>query len=327
MITVTNHSRYLSSPLDSARNTQGVMKKRRLGATDLAPGEIGIGTSALSAVGMAAVPDAELRYTLGVALDMQASLIDVACTGGEDRALRQLGFAMRDRRRQVLVCLRVAGDPAELRIHAEAALRILDTDHVDLLLWDHPAFARLRGRDAAWTALAALKKEGKARALGVSLDRPEELRAAMEQSPVEVLQFPLSVVDQSNIPVLDAAQGKGLGLIATKPLDSGWLSGRFGAHHVFMDSRRRWSHGDKARRAAFQKSFESLALKSGTAAAQAALQFALSFPQIGCVVAGVSAWQQLVGNVDASWGSLDPSVVARLRSLWADGFQERPVAP
>lgn len=325
MSTVTNHSRYLSSHLDSERQTYPVMKKRRLGDTGIIVGEIGMGSAALQAGGMAGLPDAELRYTLSAALDMQASLIDVAASGGEDRPLRQLGFAMQQRRHQAQICLRVAGTVSEIRKRTETALRQLDSDHVDVLLWDHPAFKSLGGQAAAWSLLAALKKEGKTRSIGASLDRPEELRAAMEQSPVEVLQFPLNAFEQSNLAVLDAAAEKGLGLIVVKALDSGWLSGRFGAMHLFMDERRRWSMEDKSRRAEYQKAFEVIVSKSGTTSAQAALQFVLSFPQVSCAVVGVSAWQQVVGNVDAASGTMDEAVVRQLRGLWAQALAARPL--
>jgi hypothetical protein len=43
-------------------------------------------------------------------------------------------------------------------------------------------------------------------------------------------------------------------------------------------------------------------------------------------VAGVSAWQQVVGNVDAASGGLDPAVVLQLRGLWAQNLEARPVA-
>jgi aryl-alcohol dehydrogenase-like predicted oxidoreductase len=325
MSTVTNHSRYLSSHLDADRQTYPVMRKRRLGNTGIAVGEIGVGTAALQAGGMSGLPDAELRYTLSAALDMQASLIDVASTGGEDRPLRQFGFAMQRRRHQAQVCLRVAGGPAEVRKRTETALRALDTDHVDVLLWDHPAFKALAGQGGVWTLLEAMKKEGKARSLGASLDRPEELRAALEQTPAEVLQFPLNVFEQSNAAVLDAAAAKGLGLIAVKALDSGWLSGRFGALHLFLDERRRWSMEDKSRRAAHQKAFEVITAKSGTTSAQAALQFVLSFPQLSCAAVGVSAWQQVVGNVDAASAAMDEAVVRQLRGLWAEALAARPL--
>jgi aryl-alcohol dehydrogenase-like predicted oxidoreductase len=326
MATVTNNSRYLSSHLDPARQSCPVMSKRPLGGTGVIVGEIGVGTSALEA-GWAAVPDEEALYTLGLALDMQASLIDVAATGGEDRALSLLGHAMRQRRHQTTLCLRVAGGPEEILRRTEFALKALGTDHVDILLWDHPRAAELAGRASAWAALAQLKKQGKALCLGASLDKPEELRAAMDQTPVEVLQFPLNIFDQSNAKILDAAAAKGLGLIAVRPLDSGWLTGRYGPNHIFLDARSRWSRADKARRDELQKDIEGLVSKSGTTTTQAALQFVLSFPQISCAVASVSDWHQVVGNVDAARGSLDATVAEQLRRLWARDIQPNPMVP
>jgi len=127
--------------------------------------------------------------------------------------------------------------------------------------------------------------------------------------------------------VLDSAAAKGVGLVAVQPLCGGWLSGRFGAGHLFMDARRRWSRGDRARRAALQPEFEALVAQSGTTAAQAALQFVLSYPQVACAVAGVSAWQQVVGNVDAASERLAPSAVTALRDLWERRIRDRPLEP
>jgi aryl-alcohol dehydrogenase-like predicted oxidoreductase len=324
MATVTNNSRYLSSHLDPARQSYPVMAKRNLGDSGLVVGEIGVGTAALGA-GMAAVPDEEALYFLGLALDMQASLIDVACNGSDDRALGLLGSAMRGRRHQAQVCLRVAGGPEEIRRNGEAALRALGTDHVDILLWDRPILSELTGRDSVWAVLAAMKKEGKALCLGASLDSPAHVRAAADRTPAEVLQFALNIFDQTAGQALEAAAAKGLGLIAARPLDSGWLTGRFSAGHIFLDARHRWSRADKSRRAGFQEAVEAMVDKSGTTTTQAALQFVLSFPQVSCAVASVSDWHQVVGNVDAARGKLDPAVLAKLKDFWARDIQPRPL--
>lgn len=327
MATVTNHSRYLSSHLDAARQSYPVMPKRPLGSTGLLVGEIGVGTSALESGWLATVPDEEASYTLGIALDMQASLVDVASVAGVDRSLRMLGLAMRQRRHQAQVCLRVAGGPEEIPRLTEAALKSMGTDHVDILLWDRPILAELTGRDSAWKALSALKAQGKALCLGAALGGPAELVAAMGRPEVEVLRFPLNIFNQSNAQVLEAAADKGLGLIAAQPLDSGWLTGRFGANHVFADARLRWSRADRVRRAALQEEVEGIVAKSGTTTIQAALQFVLSFPQISCAVASVSAWQQVVGNVDAARGVLDAGVAEKLKDLWLREIQPHPLVP
>ncbi|MGH7442626.1 MAG: aldo/keto reductase, partial [bacterium] len=317
MPTVTNFSRYLSSSMDLARQTESVMPKRPLGHSGLCVGAVGLGTSALEAGNFSAVPDAEACSIIESALDMQASVVDVAYSGGEDRALNLLGRAIEGRRRQATICLRVAGGPDDLQRGLERALGILGTDHVDLLLWDRPDRDELKNRDSAWAALALAKRQGKILCAGAALEGPEELRLAVRSTPAEALRFPLNVFDQGNAAVLDEATAKGLGLIAVRPLDSGWLSGRYGARHLFLDARRRWSGEDKARRAELQKAFEELAVAPGSTAAQAALCFALSFP-VSCVVASVSAWQQVVGNVDATRLTLDAAALAGLKSMWQE---------
>lgn len=326
MPTVTNFSRYLSSHLDAARQSYPVLGKRPLGRTGLSVGEIGIGTSALESGGLSAVPDDEALQTLQIALDMQASLVDVACSPGENRALTLLGSAMRGRRNQTQVCLRVAGGPEEIRRNTEKALAILGTDHVDVLLWDRPRREDIRGRAAAWAALDACKKGGEALSMGVAVESPQDVLTAQE-SPAEVLWFPFNVFNQALVPTLAGASARGLGLIAARTLDSGWLAGRYGANHLFLDSRSRWSRTDKVRRAELQAAFERLAVSPGTTAAQVALQFVLGFPEVSCAVASVSAWQQVVGNVDASRLRLEAPVVEGLRRLWSEGLQRNPLVP
>jgi len=325
--TVTNHSRYLSSHLDAARQSYPVMRKRPLGATGLSVGEIGIGTAALAGGWLSSVPDEEACFTLGLALDMQVSLVDVSASKGHERVSSLVGSAIKNRRHQAQICLRVEGGPEEIRRETEGALAALGTGHVDVLLWDRPTVQELKSRDSAWAALGDLKKQGKALSLGVCLEQPEALRVAIEQGAAEVLQFPLNIFDQANARILDAAEAKGIGLIASRPLDSAWLTGRYGAGHIFLDSRNRWSRADKARRGRLQESVEALVSKSGTTTAQAALQFVLSFPQLSCVVASVSDWHQVVGNVDAARGTLDPLVVEQLKRLWADELQAHPLVP
>jgi aryl-alcohol dehydrogenase-like predicted oxidoreductase len=331
--TVTNFSRYLGSHLDPQRpaSDYGVMPKRPLGGTGIHVGAIGLGTRALSRTGLAAVPDAEIRFTLGQALDMQASLIDVSFADGQGRALRQLGWALQGRRAAAVVSLRVGqsadggrDDSADgVRQQVEAALNVLGTDHVDLVFWDRPAFGGLKAEAPALLALAALRKEGKLRAWGVNVDEPEAVRAALEQTGAQVLQFPFNVFFQGAAASFADAAAKGVGLVARQPLDSGWLTGRYGVTSLFMDARRRWSLGVRARRAGLQKAFEQIAMRPNQRAQEAALSFVLSHPEIGCAVAGVSTWQQVVANVDAARVTLEPAQVAALKALWRDKIQGR----
>ena len=51
----------------------------------------------------------------------------------------------------------------------------------------------------------------------------------------------------------------------------------------------------------------------------------LSFPQLSCAIPGASAWQQVVGNVDAAHTPLEPAVVAKLKELWDKKLKTSPL--
>jgi aryl-alcohol dehydrogenase-like predicted oxidoreductase len=330
MFSVTNHSRYLASHLDPARagHTYAVMKKRPLGATGLTVGELGLGTAGL---GKDSLPDHEAIFAISQSMDMQASLIDVAPSYG--RALLRVGRALAGRRSSAQVCLKAGYEadgsrdysPRGLRASLERSLKALGTGHVDVLLLHNPPAAALAAADPAWAELAKLKAEGKVRAYGVSLTGSDEAKAALEKTPAEVLELPFNVFCQDNAVVFDAAAKKRVGLIVNRPLDSGWLAGRYGAHHLFFDERKRWSGADKARRASLQQAFEALAATAALRPSQAALEFVLSFPQVSCAVVGASSWKQVIDNVSADQRGLDPGVVAKLRDLWDKQLKSSPV--
>lgn len=329
MSSVTNHSRYLSSHLDAARQNpnQPVLRKRSLGATGILVGEIGLGTAQLGAEDQ---PDQESVYAIGHSLDMEANLIDVAPTWG--RALTRVGRAIASRRQQAVLSLKVGYNdlgvqdftPKGLRANLEASLKGLGTTYADLALLHNPPVSVLNAANPVWAELAKLKTEGKIRAFGVSLTTADEGKAALT-TPAQVLQLPYNVFCQDHAANIDAAAKKRVGIIANRPLDSGWLSGRFGAQHIFFDARRRWSLADKERRAAMQPLFEALVASPTGRPAQAALQFVLANPGVSCALAGASAWQQVIGNVSASSAPLDPGVVAKLKDLWDKQLKAAPL--
>lgn len=335
MPTVTNFSRELRSHLNPARvgSGFGVMPQRPLGATGIRVGAIGVATAALAGGGFGAVPDDEIRFTLGQALDMEASLIDVSFGEGQGRALRQLGWAMQGRRAKTVVCLRVGIGPdggrddsaAGIRGQVEAALNVLGTGQLDVVLWDRPAFGHLKESAPALQALAALKKEGALKAWGLNVDEAEAVRAALEQTSAQVLAFPFNAFRQGAAAVFEDAQAKGVGLLARQPLDSGWLAGGYGPFRPLLDSRCRWNLATRIRRGRLQKRFEAIVMRPNQRAAEGALAFVLSHPQVACAVAGVSQWRQVVANVDAARVTLEPAQVEAVKALWRDQLQQDPL--
>jgi aryl-alcohol dehydrogenase-like predicted oxidoreductase len=331
MSSVTNHSRYLSSHLDEGRAiaTQVVMKKRALGNTGLTVGEIGLGTLRL---GSEHLPDHEAVYAIGASVDMEASLIDVAPSYG--RALLRVGQALQSRRAQGQIALKAGysakGEadysPKGIRKSVESSLKELRTHYADVVLLHNPPAAVYNAADPVWAELAKLKAEGKARAFGISLTTADEAKAALASTPAQVLELPFNAFTQDHAANFDAAQKKHVGLIANRCLDSGWLSGRYGAMHLFLDSRSRWTLADKERRAALQVQFEAIVAAPTGRPAQAALQFVLAHTAISCALAGASEWQHVIGNVSAGQASLPAAQVSKLKELWDKQLKSNPLA-
>jgi aryl-alcohol dehydrogenase-like predicted oxidoreductase len=335
MSSVTNHSRYLASHLDPARpgHAYPVMKKRPLGDSGIVVGEIGTGTAALARTHGVVVPDAEAIQILSYALDMQASLVDVAPTYGDGRALNLLRQAMQGRRGQTQVSLKAGYfsdghsdfSPAAVRASLEDSLRKLGTDYVDVLLLHNPATSVLAATDPIWAELAKFKLEGKVRAMGASLAGADQLKAALEKTPAQVLQFPFNVFAQEAASVFDAAFKKRVGLIANRPLDSGFLTGRYRDLAFFLDDRSRFSRADISRRGELQSAYEPLAMRPDLTPTQAALEFVLSFPQLSCAIPGASDWHHVIGNVTANQEPMPAATVAKLKSLWEAKVKASPL--
>jgi aryl-alcohol dehydrogenase-like predicted oxidoreductase len=335
MASVTNHSRYLSSHLDPARPGAGipVMKKRPLGATGILVGEVGLGTASLARLKGREVPDSEALQIIGSALDAQSTLIDVAPTYGDGRALSLVGTALKNRRHLAQVCLKAGYfsdghsdfSPAAVTQSLEDSLRALRTDYVDVLLLHNPGAAVLAAADPLWAALAKLKASGKVRAFGASLTTAEQLKAALEKTPAQVLQFPFSVTCQEAAAIFDAAFKKQVGLIANRPLDSGFLAGHYGPLAVFTDERSRWTRADIARRAELQQEFEAMAMRPDLTPIQAALEFVLSFPQISCAIPGATDWHHVIDNVTANQEPMPAATVAKLRAWWEAKLKANPL--
>jgi aryl-alcohol dehydrogenase-like predicted oxidoreductase len=113
--------------------------------------------------------------------------------------------------------------PAYLRSALEASLRRLKTDYVDLLqLHSPPADIIERGEWAS--ALEDLKRAGKVRYYGISVDTLPAAEAALKFSGISSLQVVVSLLEQgAAASVLPRAKALGVGVIARECLANGLL--------------------------------------------------------------------------------------------------------
>lgn len=64
--------------------------------------------------------------------------------------------------------------------------------------------------DAAWKQFESYKAQGLAKKIGVSVYTPEALESLVGKYPVEIVQFPMNILDQSFVPLLPKLKEKGI---------------------------------------------------------------------------------------------------------------------
>jgi aryl-alcohol dehydrogenase-like predicted oxidoreductase len=289
-------------PVDPIRK---VMFKRALGETGISVGEIGLGTAPLGRSGFRAIPDDEALYFLGCALDMEASFFDTAPTYGQGRAERLVGQAAKGRRHQVVIATKagyfddgsVDFSPAAVRQSLEGSLSRLGSSFVDVLLLHNPATELLNQATPLFAELEKLKKEGKLRAYGAALSGAAQIKAALEKTSAQVLEFPFNIFNQEAAGAFEAASKKRVGLVACAPLAGGRLAA--------LD------RGDSA-----LHDLEFMA-PPGVRMSQAALQFVLAQGALSCAVPGASDWHQVIDNVTACQRRMPEADLKALRAIKA----------
>ncbi|QLC73539.1 aldo/keto reductase [Pseudomonas sp. LPB0260] len=209
---------------------------RPLGATGLLVSPLGLGTVKLGRdqgvkypSGFRIPDDAAARALLAQAHELGINLIDTAPAYGTSEA--RLGPLLRGQREQWVIVSKVGEEfedgqsrfdfsPSHARLSVERSLKRLETDFIDLLL------VHSDGNDVAilqdsglYETLAALKREGKIRAFGLSGKTVEGGLLALEQGDCAMVTYNLN--EQGEVPVLDYAELHGKGILVKKALASG----------------------------------------------------------------------------------------------------------
>ncbi len=212
-----------------------MLPTRTLGHQGLEVSAIGLGCMGMSQ--SYGVPDdQESIATLHRALELGVTFLDTAEAYGPFTNEELLGRALRGRREQVVLAtkfgFRFEGNqlvgtdsrPEHVREVAEASLRRLRTDRIDLL-YQHRLDPAVPIEDAVG-AMGRLVEEGKVRFLGLSEVGEATIRRAHAVHPISALQSEYSLwernLERDIIPVL---RELGIGLVAFSPLGRGFLTG------------------------------------------------------------------------------------------------------
>lgn len=113
-----------------------------------------------------------------------------------------------------------------IRQECEDSLHRLQAETIDLYQMHWPPEDKGPSLEEAWQTLAALKKEGKVRWIGISNFNVAQIQRAEKIAPVTSLQPPYSLIrrkiEQESLPY---CLKRGIGVISYAPMASGLLSG------------------------------------------------------------------------------------------------------
>ncbi|MFJ1758845.1 aldo/keto reductase [Amycolatopsis sp. NPDC088138] len=207
--------------------------KVRLGANGPLVGRQGYGAMAINTAYYGHTDEAESRATLERALELGITLFDTADAYGDganetflapfvaahrERIVLATKFGLADRARGIV------NDPDRVRGFAEASLRRLGVDHVDVYY--------LHRRDVAVPiedtvgAMAELVEAGLVRHLGLSEVTADELRAAHAVHPIAAVESEWSLFSRDiETRVVPTAAELGVALVPYSPLGRGVLAG------------------------------------------------------------------------------------------------------
>lgn len=253
------------------------------------------------------------------ALELGVNVVDTAEIYGQGRSERIVGQAIRDRRDKVFLATKLfpIGLPVQVAARARASARRLDVSRIDLyqLHWPSPIFP-LR---YTMPRFKKLVDEGLVSHIGVSNHSLKAWQDAESAAGIPVLsnQVQFSLVHRGpEVDLVPWAQKNGRIVIAYSPLAQGLLSGRYQdrAPSNFRRVRSDFRSGARARLAPLIGALQDVARAHGATAAQVALAWLVSKPNV-VVIPGASSVRQAEENAAAADIDLTQDEVAHLSGL------------
>ncbi len=313
------------------------MNTKRLGNSDLHITPIGFGAWAIGGAGWefgwGAQNDQDSIAAIHEALDAGINWIDTAAIYGlghsEEVVARALeGVRKRpyiftkcsmlwDAQRQIGHSLKADS----VRRECEASLRRLRVETIDLyqIHWPDPDPEIEEG----WSTMAALKKEGKIRNIGVSNFSVAQMKRAQAIAPITSLQPRYSLLHRDiEAQILPFVAQHNIGVIAYSPMACGLLTGAMTPERIASlpsdDWRRRnddFAEPQLSRNLQMVNLLRSIGTKHGRSPGAVAVAWVLRAPAVTAAIVGARRPGQVKGVVGAGEFRLNQQELAEIETF------------
>lgn len=305
------------------------MKYRNLGTRGPLVSTIGFGAWAIGGMNWGKTDDAVSKKALHTALDEGVTLIDTADVYGQGHSERLIAQVLKERGgKEVIIATKAGNDfynATEADDHgmgpiiqtytrdyiifaAEQSLKRLDVESLDILQLHSPNLDKLE-TDDPWLALEQLKKEGKIKHAGWSVQSFKETEHAhildRHHDLIDVIQVRYNLLErEAERTLFPKASQYGIGVIVRIPLLFGFLTGKFNEDSRFSedDHRRLNLSPDKLETYISNlKKLESLYQKyPQQKKSQISLRFCITHPACHTAIPGAKTPQQVLENCESS---------------------------
>jgi aryl-alcohol dehydrogenase-like predicted oxidoreductase len=318
------------------------MNKRLFNDTGAQVSEVGLGCWQLGGNDWGNLDDQTAFNILATSVENGVNFFDTADVYGDGRSESLIGQFLKSQPESIFVATKLGRTAslypngyteARIREATEASLQRLGVEALDLTqLHCVPTEVLRKGEIFDW--LRTLKKEGKIKHFGASVESMEEALICLDQPGLCSLQIIFNIFRQKPIQVLfkEAAKKK-VAIIVRLPLASGLLSGKLTKTTHFAENDHRnynregqaFNVGETFAGLPYEKGIELAELlkplvPDGMTMAQMAQRWILDFDAVSVIIPGASRAYQARAN--ASVSDLPPLGLELHRSLDDIYYQE-----
>ncbi|QEE47397.1 aldo/keto reductase [Rhizobium sp. WL3] len=322
------------------------MREHSFGRTEFTVSDIGFGAWQIGG-SWGEVSEADGRAALNAALDAGMTFIDTADVYGDGRSEKIIAEVLKARGGKRPMVASKAGrrlnphvadgyTKANIEAFIDRSLKNLEIDSLDLVQLHCPP-TDVYYRQEMFEGLEEIRKAGKIKHYGVSVEKVEEALKAIEYPGVVSVQIIFNMFRQRPAALFfQEAKRRNVAVIARVPLASGLLSGKITAdtqfaaedHRNFNRNGEAFDVGETFAGVPFETGLAAVEevrklVPGGASVAQFALRWILMHEAVTVVIPGARNGEQATANAAASdLAALSADVMAASREVY-----ERLIAP